>query len=596
MVGPLNLPVEIFQLIVSFTARKDLSSFALVSKPWCAYVVPVLYNTIDLTWRRPILICDEAGANMHLDRCLCEQLGHCKPDQHDGSNAPEEWWARRHVSRSYCLKQLPCVDEKWPSLYLLAKTLVSSPDLARLTALSHEDIARMRPKLRHDAHMSQEGWLHRLDHGCPDAFAALALTCLTGIQTFHLAPSFEDALAILGIPLLRQILPHVTRARVGTFDETVIMGSGRPPHVQADSFPQLFLLHLPSVRSLSLNLPRPLTPFSWPDATPTSLTTGLKSLELSFTFLEETDLARLLRSCPSLRTFKYDYWTTPPTRDPHARGAALYIPERSSERLRCLNIVQRTLETFHLHIVRPQDWFNQNILSIDFSGFYMLTTLHVPFQLLADKLSGRTLAQSVPPSLKHLWLNDDSTFLWLNHNYFQSPQEYYVEGTVSVVYDPSWHPIRTDQEMMDVITDFPTHWRSHMPYLQTIKLLLYPVSVPAWGPRDISAIRMALDSAGQESGVDVSYMNARVVVRVITHSLVKIHRTSNSTEYRRVHGLRCITGDKLSTQTPGSNSMSVVLPSRPLPSPRRPKPSSLCSPSESHETRYKVDLKNAIQI
>ncbi|KEQ98121.1 hypothetical protein AUEXF2481DRAFT_469624 [Aureobasidium subglaciale EXF-2481] len=193
---------------------------------------------------------------MHLDRCLCEQLGHCKPDQHDGSNAPEEWWARRHVSRSYCLKQLPCVDEKWPSLYLLARTLVSSPDLARLvrhfklsghvpssvwtdvcqTVLSHEDIARMRPKLRHDAHMSQEGWLHRLDHGCPDAFAALALTCLTGIQTLHLAPSFEDALAILGIPLLRQILPHVTRARVGTFDETVIMGSGRPPHVQADSF------------------------------------------------------------------------------------------------------------------------------------------------------------------------------------------------------------------------------------------------------------------------------------------------------------------------------------------------------------------------
>ncbi|KAI5276031.1 hypothetical protein E4T47_01066 [Aureobasidium subglaciale] len=473
------------------------------------------------------------------------------------------------LRRSYCPKQLPCVDEKWPSLYLLARTLVSSPDLARLvrhfklsghvpssvwtdvcqTALSHEDIARMRPKLRHDAHMSQEGWLHRLDHGCPDAFAALALTCLTGIQTFHLAPSFEDALAILGIPLLRQILPHVTRARVGTFDETVIMGSGRPPHVQADSFPQLFLLHLPSVRSLSLNLPRPLTPFSWPDATPTSLTTGLESLELSFTFLEETDLARLLRSCPSLRTFKYDYWTTPPTRDPHARGAALYIPERSSERL-----------------------------------------------LLADKSSGRTLAQSVPPSLKHLWLNDDSTFLWLNHNYFQSPQEYYVEGTVSVVYDPSWHPRHTDQEMMDVITDFLTHWRSHMPYLQTIKLLLYPVSVPAWGPRDISAIRMALDSAGQESGVDVSYMNARVVVRVITHSLVKIHRTSNSTEYRRVHGLRCITGDKLSTQTPGSNSMSVVLPSRPLPSPRRPKPSSLCSPSESHETRYKVDLKNAIQI
>ncbi|KAI5200880.1 hypothetical protein E4T38_06333 [Aureobasidium subglaciale] len=175
----------------------------------------------------------------------------------------------------------------------------------------------------------------------------------------------------------------------------------------------------------------------------------------------------------------------------------------------------------------------------------MLTTLHVPFQLLADKLSGRTLAQSVPPSLKHLWLNDDSTFLWLNHNFFQSPQEYYVEGTVSVVFDPSWHLIHTDQEMMDVITDFLTHWRSHVPYLQTIKLLLYPVSVPAWGPRDISAIRMALDSAGQESGVDVSYMNARVVVRVITHSLVKIHRTSNSTEYRRVHGLRCITGDKL---------------------------------------------------
>ncbi|KAI5203408.1 hypothetical protein E4T39_04265 [Aureobasidium subglaciale] len=120
------------------------------------------------------------------------------------------------------------------------------------------------------------------------------------------------------------------------------------------------------------------------------------------------------------------------------------------------------------------------------------------FQLLVNKSSGRTLSQSVPPSLKHLWLNDDSTFLWLNHNYFQSPQEYHVEGTVNVMFDPSWHPIHTGQEMMDVITDFLTHWRTQVPYLRTIKLLLYPVSVPAWGPRNISAIGMALDSAGQE--------------------------------------------------------------------------------------------------
>ncbi|KEQ98120.1 hypothetical protein AUEXF2481DRAFT_469888 [Aureobasidium subglaciale EXF-2481] len=214
----------------------------------------------------------------------------------------------------------------------------------------------------------------------------------------------------------------------------------------------------------------------------------------------------------------------------------------------------------------------------------MLTTLHVPFQLLADKLSGRTLAQSVPPSLKHLWLNDDSTFLWLNHNFFQSPQEYYVEGTVSVVFDPSWHLIHTDQEMMDVITDFLTHWRSHVPYLQTIKLLLYPVSVPAWGPRDISAIRMALDSAGQESGVDVSVtkVHERPCCCESDHTLAgqdppyfELDRIQESPRPEMYHWRQT------STQTPGSNSMSVVLPSRLHPSDqRRPSP-------RSYRTRHR---------
>ncbi|KEQ59136.1 uncharacterized protein M437DRAFT_57737 [Aureobasidium melanogenum CBS 110374] len=290
------------------------------------------------------------------------------------------------------------------------------------------------------------------------------------------------------------------------------MGSGRAPYAQADAFFQLLLLRLPQIQSLSLNLPRPLTPYFWSEILPGQLTTSVEALELAFTFLDEHNLACLLQACPHLRSLKYDYWTTAPTRDPYVNGAANYTPDRSSERLvntqilrKSLGLVQNTLETFHLHIVPPYDWFNQYLQRLDLSSFGVLTTLHVPFELLIDKALSPTLAISLPPSLKHLWLNDDGAQLWLNHHSFWAPiKGYHIETNVNPVCDPSWHPIHTDQEIIDVTYEFLMNWRARVPDLRTLRLIFYSVKWPCWPERDTALIGATLVPVGESTGIQVS--------------------------------------------------------------------------------------------
>ena len=99
--------------------------------------------------------------------------------------------------------------------------------------------------------MSKDGWLRRLDNGCPHAFAALVLICIPGLRSIDLGPRFQDSLQILGPRILIRTLQHLDVAAVGLSRETVQMGSGRAPFRQAADFPQLLLLlHLRKVRSL----------------------------------------------------------------------------------------------------------------------------------------------------------------------------------------------------------------------------------------------------------------------------------------------------------------------------------------------------------
>ncbi|KAI4851415.1 hypothetical protein E4T44_02150 [Aureobasidium sp. EXF-8845] len=453
--------------------------------------------------------------------CFCEEVGTCRPEGHDTLS-----WREHIVPFGRCLVRVRCLTEKWPSLFALIKTLIRSPYLAQLvchlrltgpvprsiwttpqhTGLSNHERRIIETRLPCDSYLSKAGWLRQLDNGCPHAFAALLLVCLPGLRSLNLGNRFQDSLQILGPRLLERTLRHLDAATVGVTDATVWMGCGRAPLPHSDDFPQLLLLQLARIRSISLNLPQPRSHDFQRFLTCGAFTTCLETLELVFTFLNGHDLARLLQVCPRLQNFKYDYWTTSPSRDRLTLQDAPYTPDRLSERLvetqillSSLNIVQRSLVTLHIHIVPPMERCNQNLRSIDFSRFESLTELHAPLQLLVHKDSSKTLANSLPPSLRRLWLNDDATRLWLNHDYIMSPFNYELELELETipVDDSSWHPVWTDREVVDLISHFLSGWRAHVPQLQTLRLLFEHVHCESWRARNISYLRDTLEPAGR---------------------------------------------------------------------------------------------------
>ena len=64
-------------------------------------------------------------------------------------------------------------------------------------------------------------------------------------------------------------------------------------------------------------------------------------------FLDEHDLAHVLKTCPRLRSLKYDLWTTVKDYEVTETEEAIV---RLSELQQALLPVKATLETFHLHI------------------------------------------------------------------------------------------------------------------------------------------------------------------------------------------------------------------------------------------------------
>jgi hypothetical protein len=492
------------------------------------------------------------------------------PEQHDCSDLTVEWWERRHINQAPCLKGRPCAVEMRPSLFALIKTLVRSPSLAQLishfrlngpvprsiwttsqhTSLSNDERRVLESILPSDSYMSKDGWLRRLDNGCPHAFAALVLICIPGLRSLDLGPRFQDSFQILGPRTLIRTLQHLDVAAVGLARETVQMGSGRAPFRQAADFPQLLLLlHLIEIRSLTINLPRFTNPHLWSDIVCGALTTSLETLELAFTFLDEHDLACLLQVCPRLRDFKYDYWTTPAYRESREMYRIQYMPDRLSEKLvetqvlqNSLNIVRASLVTLHIHIVPPRGSANQNLRSIDFSQFESLTELHAPLQLLVAKDSPKSLADSLPASLRYLWLNDDATRLWLNHDYFMHPQDYDAEGQANPVDDPSWHPIYTDREVVAIISHFLSDWRAHVPRLQVLRLLVEHIHCGCWRPRDISYLRNALESAGRLADVHTT------VTQVQRYDHIKRGQTPPCFSKERIKEMRCSICEYMATR------------------------------------------------
>jgi hypothetical protein len=166
-----------------------------------------------------------------------------------------------------------------------------------------------------------------------------------------------------------------------------------------------------------------------------------------------------------------------------------------------LDAVRETLVTLHVHIVKPWDLRNQNLRAIDLSQFESLTELHAPLQLLVCKDFPRSLAASLPPSLRHLWLNDDATRLWLNHDYLMNPQDFEVEGEAYPADNPLWHPIYTDEEVVETISQFLSDWRAHVPKLEVLRMLFYHIYCPCWGQRNLPYLKNTLELAGSLAGI-----------------------------------------------------------------------------------------------
>ncbi|THV74501.1 hypothetical protein D6D28_02522 [Aureobasidium pullulans] len=198
------------------------------------------------------------------------------------------------------------------------------------------------------ASLGEAKWIRELDKGSPSAFVALLPVYLENLEAVEMSAGFQRLFSFLG-PYTLKSLTRLTTASIGAFLDEVFMGPGRTSEAGSESLSSLTLFQLPKVRRLSLNIPKPLEDrkFVWPDMTSPPVNIYLTSLELAFTFLDEHDLAYVLKTCPRSRSLKYDLWTT--VKDDEVTETEEAIV-RLSALQQALLPVKATLETFHLHI------------------------------------------------------------------------------------------------------------------------------------------------------------------------------------------------------------------------------------------------------
>jgi hypothetical protein len=502
-----DLPAELFRHMFSLIQLDQLVSCALVSKIWHAYVTPLMYESVDLTWRRPIAMCDRGLDSLLVDPCPCEDIGFCDHVTHLDAPISGLRIPRRHSHHTTvtCVDRPFGNDRSFPSLYLLTRTLLSSPWLARLVL--H---LRLGLCLTQEAPHHQSTGLRDLTLEILLLFLALVLTSVSNLVQLDLGIDFENALGFYSASHLSQRLPCLHTVSIGALEHKVWMGRGRAPFDHALYAPQILCMLLPSVRHVSLNIPSITNEYLHSILNQQSIGPKLSSLTLAYTHLNEHGLYRLLLACPGLRSLKYDYWTRSPEGDwddpmpendydgPNASSQVLVDVDVLE---RALRVVKDTLKVLHLHIVPPRAAWNRCLRSMSFQEFFVLATLHVPLQLIANK-SNKTprLHQSLPRSLRELWLNDDGALLWLHHSDLNNPyREHWA-------LDDFWferqnHPVHADDEIVSLMADFLSDSHLHTPHLESLTLLFYSFFSRAWGQRDVPFMRDALESTGFANGI-----------------------------------------------------------------------------------------------
>lgn len=260
---------RILDHILVLLPKKDLVACARVSRIWHTHVVPLLYEHIDLVWRCPISMCDRGMDPLLLDPCPCEELGYCDRVKHLDAPVSGVLIPRRHSHHlsSSCIAQPFGSQRSYPSLYLLARTLISTPALARLiqhlrligpvprsvwtnaeqTCLALCDRNRAGFVIDSCSRIPSNQWLEKLDNGEPTAFAALVLACVTELRQLELGPDLQGVLTFISPEYLVKLLPYLNIASIGVSKEKGWMGRGRAPLYESSDAPQLLFLRLPAL-------------------------------------------------------------------------------------------------------------------------------------------------------------------------------------------------------------------------------------------------------------------------------------------------------------------------------------------------------------
>ena len=271
------LPIELFQMILYYLRRKDLSALSCTSKHHRALVEPILYRNIH--WEPVLSWPDERAPPVHL---LLRSIL-IRPEL--ASYIDEFELCLLAPSFQFC--KYPCLWDYWDK---------PSP--------TSNEMMRVRSLIRSFQFASEDVWLSRLKLGEADVFIALIISQSTRLRRILLDDPLDDNNpSLVGEVLEKAIsmnslcaLEHVEYSNNFNnpyIDHQLIKSNYRAIHP---------LFSFPSLKELRMSIPYEDTQWLSADIP----TTGLKSLILHNSQVSVQTLGILLKATPSLTILRYE--------------------------------------------------------------------------------------------------------------------------------------------------------------------------------------------------------------------------------------------------------------------------------------------------